>query len=136
MTRPQSRLLIGSMLCNDSKITDGVEIGDPTETALINLGSRLGLDPEAVRAKYPRESENPFDSDRKLMSTKHTMEGVPTMIVKGAVDVLLDRMDKIQIGSEIRPMTAQDRKNIEDQNQAFSRQGTPRPGICIQGSVR
>lgn len=119
----QSRLLIGSMLCNDSKITDGVEIGDPTETALINLGSRLGLDPEAVREKYPRESENPFDSDRKLMSTKHTMEGVPTMIVKGAVDVLLDRMDQIQIGAEVRPMTEQDRKNIEDQNQAFSRNG-------------
>ncbi len=119
----QSRLLIGSMLCNDSKNTDGVEIGDPTETALINLGSRLGLDPEAVRAKYPRESENPFDSDRKLMSTKHTMEGIPTMIVKGAVDVLLDRMDQIQIGSEVRPMTAQDRQNIEAQNQAFSRQG-------------
>ncbi len=119
----QSRLLIGSMLCNDSKITDGVEIGDPTETALINLGSRLGLDPEAVREKYLRESENPFDSDRKLMSTKHTMEGVPTMIVKGAVDVLLDRMDQIQIGSEVRPMTARDRANIEAQNQAFSRQG-------------
>ena len=119
----QSRLLIGSMLCNDSKITDGVEIGDPTETALINLGSRLGLAPEAVREKYPRESENPFDSDRKLMSTKHTMEGVPTMIVKGAVDVLLDRMDQIQIGSEVRPMTARDRANIEAQNQAFSRQG-------------
>lgn len=119
----QSRLLIGSMLCNDSKNTDGVEIGDPTETALINLGSRLGLDPEAVRAKYPRESENPFDSDRKLMSTKHTMEGVPTMIVKGAVDVLLDRMDRIQIGSEIRVLTPRDKENIEAQNRAFSRQG-------------
>ena len=56
----QSRLLIGSMLCNDSKNTDGVEIGDPTETALINLGSKLGLDPEEIRTKYPRESENPF----------------------------------------------------------------------------
>ena len=65
----QSRLLIGSMLCNDSQNTDGVEIGDPTETALINLGSKLGLDPEEIRTKYPRESENPFDSDRKLMST-------------------------------------------------------------------
>lgn len=119
----QSRLLIGSMLCNDSKNADGVEIGDPTETALINLGSRLGLDPEAVRAKYPRESENPFDSDRKLMSTKHTMEGVPTMVVKGAVDVLLDRMDRIQIGSEVRALTPQDKENIESQNQAFSRQG-------------
>ena len=119
----QSRLLISSMLCNDSKNTDGVEIGDPTETALINLGSRLGLDPEEVRRKYPRESENPFDSDRKLMSTKHTMEGIPTMLIKGAVDVLLDRMTLIQIGSEIRPLTAEDRKNIEDQNQRFSREG-------------
>ena len=45
------------------------------------------------------------------------------MIVKGAVDVLLTRMDQIQIGSEVRPMTEQDRKNIEEQNQAFSRQG-------------
>lgn len=119
----QSRLLIGSMLCNDAKITDGVEIGDPTETALINLGSRLGLDPEAVRTKYPRESENPFDSDRKLMSTKHTMEEIPTMLVKGAVDVLLDRMDYIQIGAEVRLITEEDKANIEAQNQAFSREG-------------
>ena len=119
----QSRLLISSMLCNDSKNTDGVEIGDPTETALINLGSKLGLEPEAVRAKYPRESENPFDSDRKLMATKHTMEGIPTMLIKGAVDVLLDRMTQIQIGDEIRPMTDEDRTRIENQNQKFSREG-------------
>ena len=119
----QSRLLIGSMLCNDSKITDGVEIGDPTETALINLGIKLGLNPEDVRSKYPRESENPFDSDRKLMSTKHTMEDVPTMIVKGAVDVLTSRMDFIQIGSEVREMTEEDRRKIEAQKQEFSRQG-------------
>lgn len=119
----QSRLLISSMLCNDSKITDGVEIGDPTETALINLGSKLGLDPEEVRNKYPRESENPFDSDRKLMSTKHTLEGTPTMIVKGAVDVLLGRMDRIQIGDQIYPMSKEDMEKIEAQNQQFSRQG-------------
>ena len=119
----QSRLLISSMLCNDSKNTDGVEIGDPTETALINLGSRLGLDPEAVRAKYPRESENPFDSDRKLMSTKHTLDGIPTMVTKGAVDVLLTRMDKIRIGDEVRPMTEEDKAAIEAQNQKYSREG-------------
>ena len=57
------------------------------------------------------------------MSTKHTMEGIPTMLIKGAVDVLLDRMTLIQIGSEIRPLTADDRKKIEDQNQRFSREG-------------
>ena len=119
----QSRLLISSILCSDAKITDGTEIGDPTETALLNLGLKLGLDPEDVRAKYPRESENPFDSDRKLMSTKHTMEGIPTMLVKGAVDVLLDRMVYIQIGGEVRPITPEDRKKIEAQNQEFSRSG-------------
>ena len=119
----QSRLLISSILCNDSSNTDGVEIGDPTETALLNLGTKLGLNPDDVKAKYSRESENPFDSDRKLMSTKHTMEGVPTMLVKGAVDVLLDRMTSIQIGNEIRPITAEDRQKIENQNQEFSRSG-------------
>lgn len=119
----QNRLLISSMLCNDSKNTDGVEIGDPTETALINLGSKLGLDPEEVRQKYPRESENPFDSDRKLMSTKHTIEGTPIMIVKGAVDVLLSRMDRIQIGEQIYPMSKENMDKIEAQNQQFSRQG-------------
>ena len=119
----QARLLISSMLCNDSTNDDGVEIGDPTETALINLGTKLGLKTSDVRAKYPRESDNPFDSDRKLMSTKHTMEGIPTMIVKGAVDVLLDRMNMICINGEVRPMTARDRKNIEDQNQKYSREG-------------
>ena len=100
-----------------------MEIGDPTETALLNLGTKLGLSPDDVNAKYPRESENPFDSDRKLMSTKHTMEGTPTMVVKGAVDVLLDRMVNIQIGSEVRPITPEDRKQIEEQNQEFSRSG-------------
>ena len=119
----QNRLLISSILCNDSSNTDGVEIGDPTETALLNLGTKLGLNPDDVKAKYPRESENPFDSDRKLMATKHTMEGIPTMLVKGAVDVLLDRMTSIQIGNEVRPITAEDRRKIEDQNQAFSRSG-------------
>jgi Ca2+-transporting ATPase len=118
-----SRLLLASILCNDSTNIDGVEIGDPTETALINLGTRLGVCPEDVREKYPRESENPFDSDRKLMSTKHTMEGKPTMLVKGAVDVLMGRMEQIQIGAEIRPITEEDKKKIEEQNQAFSRSG-------------
>ena len=118
-----SRLLLASILCNDSRNTDGVEVGDPTETALINLGSKLGVCPEDVREKYPRESENPFDSDRKLMSTKHTMEGIPTMLVKGAVDVLMSRMDYIQIAGEVRPITEEDRRKIEAHNQAFSREG-------------
>ena len=73
----QEKLMYFSILCNDSTNVDGVEIGDPTETALINLGSKLGLDIQKIRGEYPRESENPFDSDRKLMSTKHTIDETP-----------------------------------------------------------
>ena len=119
----QSRLLISSILCNDSTNIDGVEIGDPTETALINLGSNLGLDPEEVRVKYPRESENPFDSDRKMMATKHSLNGVPTMIVKGAVDVLLNRTDWIEMKGEAHEITEETRRVIEEQNQKYSREG-------------
>lgn len=116
-------LLLSSILCNDSTNVDGVEIGDPTETSLINLGSKLGVYAQQVREKYPRESENPFDSDRKLMSTKHTMDGMPIMIVKGAVDVLLERMNRIRMNGEVRPITDEDRALIEAQNQEFSREG-------------
>ena len=119
----QSRLLISSILCNDSTNIDGVEIGDPTETALINLGSSLGLDPEEVRVKYPRESENPFDSDRKMMATKHSLNGVPTMIVKGAVDVLLNRTDWVEMKGETHEITEETRRVIEEQNQKYSREG-------------
>lgn len=84
------------ILCNDSTCKDGVEIGDPTETALINFGVKLGLDPEKVRNNYPRISEIPFDSDRKLMSTLHDIDGERIMYTKGAVDVLLNRTDLTQ----------------------------------------
>lgn len=119
----QRKLLRFSILCNDSTNTDGKEIGDPTETALINLGSKLGFDAIDIRNRYRRESEIPFDSDRKLMSTAHAMNQKYTMVVKGAVDVLLTRMSHICIGSEIRKITDEDRQTIEKQNLEFSRDG-------------
>lgn len=119
----QRKLLRFSILCNDSTNTDGKEIGDPTETALINLGSKLGFDAIDIRNRYRRESEIPFDSDRKLMSTAHTMNHKYTMVVKGAVDVLITRMSHICIGSEIRKITDEDQQTIEKQNLEFSRDG-------------
>lgn len=119
----QSMLLLSSILCNDATNADGVEIGDPTETALIHLGAQLGLQAADVREKYPRLDEIPFDSDRKLMSTKHVMERRTTMIVKGAVDVLLERMMHIQTAEGVRVLTEKDEKRIEAQNQAFSKEG-------------
>ena len=119
----QEKLMYFSILCNDSTNVDGVEIGDPTETALINLGSKLGLDIQKIRGEYPRESENPFDSDRKLMSTRHTIDETPIMVVKGAVDVIMGRTASIQCGDEVRAITPEDIEKIEAQNQSFSREG-------------
>ncbi len=119
----QKQLLRYSILCNDSTNVDGVEIGDPTETALINLGSKLGAEAGYVREKFPRMSEIPFDSDRKLMSTAHVLENGPVMITKGAVDVLLTRMNRIWKNGEVHELTDEEKNAIEKQNQEFSRGG-------------
>lgn len=121
--RNQKMLLNCSMLCNDSTNTDGQEIGDPTETALINLGSNLGMEAAMTRERYPRMSEVPFDSDRKLMSTAHVFGDRYVMIAKGAVDVLLRRMSHIRIGDTVREITDEDQMQIEIQNLEFSRDG-------------
>lgn len=121
--KEQRQLLDYSILCNDSTNVDGMEIGDPTETALINIGTRLGVGTMDVREAYPRKTEIPFDSDRKLMSTVNEMDGERVMITKGAVDVLLNRMAYIQKGDSVCLITDADKAAIEAQNQEFSRGG-------------
>ena len=124
MVDPAQRFLLDcSILCNDSSNENGVEIGDPTETALINLGSRYGVEAAEVRESYPREDEIPFDSDRKMMSTLHRIDGENRMIVKGAVDRLLDLTDQIWTENGIREITKEDKEKIQSQNQEFSMEG-------------
>lgn len=121
--RAQNQLLTYSILCNDSTNVDGVELGDPTETALINLGSTLHREAKEIRERYPRLSEIPFDSDRKLMSTLHKLDGKYIMVVKGAVDVLLGRMTAIQKQGAVCAVTEEEIEKIEAQNEAFSQEG-------------
>lgn len=119
----QKELLTFSILCNDATNENQEEIGDPTETALIRLGSELGVAAAEVRESCMRIQEIPFDSDRKLMSTVHDTEKMPMMITKGAVDVLLTRVDWIKKDGKILPITEADRTEIEHQNQEFSKKG-------------
>lgn len=112
-----------SILCNDSTNIDGQEIGDPTETAMINLSDRLGVPAQRVRNAYPRLSELPFDSDRKMMSTFHLLKDGYTMITKGAVDVLIKRAKYIRKNGQVLPITDNDIKNIQDMNMEFSKNG-------------
>lgn len=126
------QMLRYSILCNDSTNIDGAEIGDPTETALINLGVKLGVPAERVRAAYPRLSEIPFDSDRKLMSTLHCLKDGYTMITKGAMDVMLGRVSQIQENGRIRPMTDNDREELDRANESFSRDGLRVLGVAYK----
>lgn len=67
---------------------------------------------DILRQNMQRLEEVPFDSDRKLMSTKYMLHGVPTILTKGAVDVLLDRCDYVRCSDGIRPMTEAEKNRI------------------------
>lgn len=116
-------LLYDAILTNDSTIVDGKGIGDPTEYALVEMARNIGLPDEVIREMMPRIEEIPFDSDRKLMTTKYNLHGVPTLLTKGAVDVLLDRTTKIRTSEGIRKLTEEDKAKILDQNLKFSENG-------------
>ena len=117
------KILKYSMLCNDSTNVNGEEIGDPTEVALINVGNAVKVYANELREAYPRISEIPFDSDRKLMSTYHKINGDHIMITKGAVDVIIPKTKFIHINGEIRNITDEDKEKINRKNDEFSEKG-------------
>ncbi|MBD7911768.1 cation-translocating P-type ATPase [Clostridium cibarium] len=116
-------LLNAAILCNDSTNVDGNEIGDPTEVALVNLGHIHSLTEQEVREKYKRLKEIPFDSDRKLMSTLHEINGELIMYTKGAFDVLLNRITHIKTSEGLRKITDADKAKIVDTNRYLSENG-------------
>ncbi|MDR0200080.1 MAG: cation-translocating P-type ATPase [Streptococcaceae bacterium] len=79
---------------NDTKIgADGSLIGDPTETALVAYAQKMNFDVLSNLTEMPRVAENPFDSERKLMSTAHQMpDGRFFIAVKGAPDRLYEKL--------------------------------------------
>lgn len=89
-------------LCCDAKIEviDGVEkrIGDPTETALIELNDKYGVDISNVE----RVGEIPFDSDRKLMTVVVKLDGKYVSITKGAPDVMLNRISNTEVLTDVQ----------------------------------
>ena len=116
-------LLYNAMLTNDSSFVGGKGIGDPTEYCLLEMVHSIDLDHELVRESMQRMAEIPFDSDRKMMSTKYRLHGEPFILTKGALDVLLDRVKRIHTYTGIREITDFDRKHILDTNREFSENG-------------
>ena len=119
----QALLLKNAILCNDSTSQDGKEIGDPTEVALVNLGHKLSINELNLRDEIKRIGEIPFDSDRKLMSTLHEIDGKNIMFTKGALDVMLDRVKYILKSDGVTVISDEDKKNIISTNRQLSENG-------------
>ncbi len=121
----QRLLLKSALLASDATndLETGTSIGDPTEVALVMLGELFGVDEVRYREQHPRLGELAFDSDRKLMSTLHNIDGVPTLFTKGAIDVLLDRSKWLLTHEGRIPMTPERKEEISRVNMELSMEG-------------
>lgn len=120
-TKDEARLMQIAVLANDSNINEeGQELGDPTEVAMIAFSNKVNKPYHELRNAYPRLAELPFDSDRKLMSTVHEIDGENLMLTKGGPDVVFGRSSKIFIDGEVVPLTDERLKTLSDQNEIFS----------------
>ncbi len=105
--------LQGMVLCNDASVKGENRIGDPTELALLDLASAMGVDKDALEKKLPRCGELSFDSDRKMMTTCHkTAAGMKVSYTKGAPDEVLKKCTQLQLGQEAVRLNDSDRRKI------------------------
>ena len=121
----QRLLLKAALLASDATNDEenGTSIGDPTEVALVMLGEQFGVVEEEYRAQHPRLGELAFDSDRKLMSTLHDIDGTPTLLTKGAMDVLLSRSQWLLTSAGKVELTPERKEEIAKVNMELSTEG-------------
>jgi len=109
------------MLCNDTKVaTDKKLTGDPTETALIDMGFNLNFEPYILE-QYPRVKELPFDSERKLMTTVHKIHDKYIVYTKGGVDELLKKCNSYIIDGQIKSNIEEYKIEIAKQNEEMAK---------------
>ena len=109
--------------------------GDPTEGALVVAARKVGLNPDALEARFRRVGEVPFSSERKLMSTVHAdAEQAERLLVftKGAPDVLLTRCSREFAGEEPRPLTEGRRMEIMKTNDELAGRALRTLGIAYR----
>lgn len=101
----EKELMKTFVLCSDATYEHGQGTGDPTEIALIVLGDRFNLTKKSLNANHKRVGENPFDSDRKLMSTLNEEDGSYRVHTKGAIDNILNIATSALVNNQVVPLT-------------------------------
>ncbi len=112
----------GMALCNDAR-NEGTRTGDPTEIALLDFASAIGLSKTELDVSLPRVDEIPFDSTSKTMTTMHQGKDGLIHYKKGAIERLLPETKFIYKDGEIFPLGENDIKEIEDQTKSMSNNG-------------
>ena len=109
----------GMSLCSNARVDDGV-YGDPTEIALVYFANSFQLYKTQLEKEFPRVDELPFDSVRKMMSTKHKSEDGNIIYTKGALDSILKTTTHILDNGKPREIKAFDIEKIYEANLYFS----------------
>jgi len=110
-------------LCNDTVAHGGKLVGEPTEKALCAVLGVCEHDYVAMREKFPRVNEIPFDSIRKMMTTFNIVDSEIIAYTKGAPDVVLERASSYEINGVVQNLTKELRAVIEEQIATLSAKG-------------
>ena len=108
-------LLDGCALCGNAHMDPdrpGETMGDPTEGALILFADKFGINSDDYEEEHPRLFEQPFDSDRKRMTTLNQMPEGLIAYTKGAVDEMLPLCTHFLTSTGVCEMTEVDRRKI------------------------
>ena len=109
----------GMSLCSNATVDEGL-FGDPTEIALVVFANDFDMHKSDLEKASPRIDELPFDSVRKMMSTKHQENGGTIIFTKGALDSILANTSFILENGKERKITKQDIDDIYKVNTEFS----------------
>lgn len=113
-------LIRSFVLCSDATYENGQGTGDPTEIALVVLGNKYNILKSELNAKNKRVAENPFDSDRKLMSTLNIEGSAYKVHTKGAIDNILKIANKTLVGGEVVPLSSEIKEQFIKSAEAMS----------------
>ena len=109
----------GMSLCSNATVDEGL-YGDPTEIALVAFANEFNLHKKDIEKELPRVDELPFDSVRKMMSTKHVKDNKNIVFTKGALDSILAHTKFILKDGEVKSINQNDIDNIYEVNTHFS----------------
>ena len=119
-------LMTVASLSNDANLIENnglYEItGDPTEGAMLTLSEKWGIVQEDLNEAHPRIDEIPFDSDRKMMTTFHEMDGTYYAMTKGAPDIMINNSSKIMIDGKLEDFTEDMKRQVLEENTKLAKQ--------------